>query len=107
MKTKIQPKKRGRPVGSKTKRTVTKEELAASMVDKATKAWSGKISVDNQYYGELDSEATVEQVRRSMLNGYLNDIEEKTKPMSLVNKITWVLTAVNVAILISLVIKNI
>lgn len=29
------------------------------------------------------------------------------KPMSLVDKITWVLTAVNVAILISLVIKNI
>jgi len=29
------------------------------------------------------------------------------KPMSLTDKITWVLTAVNVAILISLVIKNV
>ena len=88
MKTTTQPKKRGRPVGSK-------KAVKLPMVrDPET----GELT----YYP--DSEDTVEQIKDwSRFKPQVPIVEQ----MSLTNKITLVLTAVNVAILISLVIKNI
>lgn len=92
MKTTTQPKKRGRPVGSK----------------KAVKLPKDCGMVRDPETGELtyypDSEDTVEQIKDwSRFKPQVPIVEQ----MSLTNKITLVLTAVNVAILISLVIKNI
>lgn len=85
MKTTTQPKKRGRPVGSKNKVN-------------HSKGWDNlweKLELELP-----DSEATVEQIKNAAR------LLEEPK-MSLANKITLVLTVVNVAILISLVIKNV
>lgn len=92
MKTTTQPKKRGRPVGSK----------------KAVKLPKDLGKIRDPETGELthypDSEATVEQVKDwSRFSPQAQEVEQ----ISLPNKITLILTVVNVAILISLVIKNI
>ncbi len=87
MKTTTQPKKLGRPVGSK-KNLLT--DYMGNTFENITQI--------------PDSEATVEQVKDwSRFKPQGETVEE----MSLVNKITLVLTVVNVAILISLVIKNV
>ena len=78
MKTTTQPKKRGRPVGSK-KKVIDFPEMGTQIMS-------------DQEWEDIEV-PTLRRIR-----------EPK---MSLVNKVTWVLTAVNVAILITLVIKNI
>ena len=84
-----------------TKRAVNKAEVAATKGDKVTEdywqAYWDEIGVDN---------TTGIDVPLHLRGGEFHwNFEEK--PMSLTDKITWVLTGVNVAILISLVIKNI
>ena len=78
-------KKRGRPVGSKKK-----------VID-FPENW-GKIKIGDKH---VDFDKAWEDIEVPTLRRI------KEPKMSLVNKITLVLTAVNVAILISLVIKNI
>lgn len=88
-----QPKKRGRPVGSKTIKKVQKslEEMNTSQKEIMDKIY--KVHADN--WKEEWDEIEVPLLRRI----------EKPK-MSLPNKITLVLTVVNVAILITLIIIN-
>lgn len=79
------PKKRGRPVGSKKK-----------VID-FPENW-GKIKVGDKYvdFDKAWNDIEVPTLRRI-----------REPKMSLVNKVTWVLTAVNVAILIILIVKNV
>lgn len=94
----IPPKKRGRPVGSKKK----------------------VVKIPDNFWKELelpDSESIAEQVKdwsryshqwqTGFDEGTVCGYESASSDMKLVNRITLVLTLVNVAILISLVIKNV
>lgn len=118
--TSTQPKKRGRPVGSKTIKKVQKslEEMNTSQKEIANNVY--KVHADNwqkQWDAIPDSEATVEQVKdwgrynhdwqEGFDKGTVTGYESAQSDMKLANKITLVLTVVNVAILIILIIKNV
>lgn len=94
----LKKKKRGRPVGSKNKVEFPEN-------------W-GKIKIGDKYvdfdsaWDELEV-PTLRRIPKIEINEFKSGFAPKLKyPMSLTDKITWVLIAVNVAILISLVIKN-
>lgn len=108
MKTTTQPKKRGRPVGSK-KKVIDFPEMGTQVM--SDQEWEdievptlrripSTCKICGKYFKTFDA--------IGVYNG--QDCHSDCYPdksMSLVNKVTWVLTALNVAILISLVIKNI
>lgn len=101
-----QPKKRGRPVGSKTKskntigsvylRKLSDEAFEEQMVKQALPL-RGKTKKDYDKAWEDFMIPTPKEL----------GMHRGNNKMSLPNKITLVLTVVNVAILISLVIKNV
>ena len=92
-----QSKKRGRPVGSKTKSYKEKEKEFHDEIDNYWKRYkSDEIGVDN---------AVGVDVPLHLRGGSFQWNFQKRMPWY--DKVTWVLTGVNVAILISLVIKNV
>lgn len=119
-------KKRGRPIGSKKKVELYKNkdemystEDAIKKVNKIMKDWvmptvKNKKPFLNIYEHETENyiKELEKRSKEMVWDAELDEIEVPTlrrirePKMSLVNKVTWVLTAVNIAILISLVIKN-
>lgn len=95
----IPPKKRGRPVGSKTKKDKAWEDfMIPTPKELGMDGWFHSFKVKNKKQSES---ATM-----SNIAGWDKRIGLIT-PMSLPDKITLVLTLVNVAILISLIVKNV
>ena len=129
MKTTTQPKKRGRPVGSKKedKNILTNiserklQKLENEMNEHAASVIRLSPSVEHLKKKKIQKELIEIQkdgfdIRNAAFKNYKGEWEDIEVPtlrrirepkMSLVNKVTWVLTAVNVAIIIILVIRNV
>lgn len=90
-----------------TKKRVTKDYKKASLKEIANDPNDVGIPADWEGWKRYSASCDEPEIEIPHLRGGDWKWNFEKKPMSLADKITWVLTVVNVAILISLVIKNV